>query len=604
MSLHIKKTRTIKPLRAIDNFELSDSEELEDIEYCNEKLQVFKRSNFPLSVKIIGSEEIKGAKKAVFYRLQVHAMNQYYSLDKRYTDFKELHDTLTANEEKYSFKDFPGKTFFNLFGSKDISKRTEKFSQMLHILTSTYQNFDDVDFLRWLEIDTHIVMQHHSRPKKQPKRLSGSFSLLSSFIDSEKTSELRNILLDLESGSDVSNCLNDMEKFIFESKKPFPRQGISRFLIGDCETMGFLAYSLTKQDECHYRCSLALNTLCNILDRGTNPQAEVFIKVATSIPVCSFSKLCFADHIAAKGMKKCKDLSLKVLHIFLKENPLIKPQRIIGLALAKEYNKWLQSKLQEPSAAYYLPQHQGKAEDWPNCKPEEYLDREMALRSQDNQEINTDINQRSMRLALFRDQARVNSLHLAKCRGLLRTAYKELELVNHEMIFMSINGTSSGRKPALDSPLKKGVKKAVHDAENQVVELCIVDGKTEYQTCVQYRLKAQPNHATRVYHICSLSHEAAAQHQFNSMPTKSERKHSNNLSLSTNCDDSIEQNSPTRTVQCLFDGELRLTFAKGAKLDWIELSLIALTRDTSKFFSLRELAEIGLSELIGDMLVN
>lgn len=64
MSLQIKKTKGIKPFRGLYNLELSDSEELEDIEYCNEKLQVFKRSNFPLSAKIIGSEEIKGVRNS------------------------------------------------------------------------------------------------------------------------------------------------------------------------------------------------------------------------------------------------------------------------------------------------------------------------------------------------------------------------------------------------------------------------------------------------------------------------------------------------------------------------------------------------------------
>lgn len=60
MSLQIKKTKSIKTFRGLHNLELSDSEEIEDIEYCNEKLQVFKRSNFPLLAKIIGAEEIKG----------------------------------------------------------------------------------------------------------------------------------------------------------------------------------------------------------------------------------------------------------------------------------------------------------------------------------------------------------------------------------------------------------------------------------------------------------------------------------------------------------------------------------------------------------------
>ena len=343
--------------------------------------------------------------------------------------------------------------------------------------------------------------------------------------------------------------------------------------MGDSESMGFLAYALTKQDECHYRCSLALSTLCNLLDRGINPQAELFIKVTAGIPVNSFSKLCFSDHVVEKGMKKCKDLSLKVLNTFLVENPLIRPQQIIGHGLAKEYFKWLQSKRQDPSAAYFLPQDFTNHELTPNTS-DEVASRRLALRRPDNREINTNISERSLRLCLFKEKAQQKWLHKAKERGQLRTAYKELELVNHEMIFLSINGATTSRKNSTVSPLKKGVKRATHDVHYQVVELSIVDGKSEYQTTVQYGLKRQLSDSTRVYSINSLSRSAASEHQFNSISVKSERKHSNNLSLSTNCDDSIEQFSPTKVVTCLFEGELRLSFVNGTRLDWIELNQI------------------------------
>ena len=135
--------------------------------------------------------------------------------------------TNTHSPTSLVFSLHPGKTFFNLFAAKNIELRTEKFNEMLALLTKTYSSFEDVDFLKWLEIDTNVLLKHHSRPKKAKNPLSGSFSLISSFIESEKTGDLRNILLELESGANIQPCLRQMENFVFDAKAPFPRQGIS-----------------------------------------------------------------------------------------------------------------------------------------------------------------------------------------------------------------------------------------------------------------------------------------------------------------------------------------------------------------------------------------
>lgn len=302
-------------------------------------------------------------------------------------------------------------------------------------------------------------------------------------------------------------------------------------------------------------------------------------------------------------MKKCKSLSLQLMHVYLTENPLIRPQQLAGQTLAKEYHKWLQRNRQDPSAAFYLPQQPAVTADSPASLRDGCLGRVAALRRADSQEINRNMSERSLRLSLFGCQARLNCLQSRKNQRQLRTIYKELELVNHEMVYISISGDVSSRNHMAEPPLRKGVKRVVHDPQAQIVELCMSDGKTEYQTSVKYWLKAQSTDSSRVYHVSSLKPSESSVRQFINAPDKSERKHSNNLSFSTNCEDFSEPNSPTKAIPCQFEGDIRLSFEGGNKLACIELNLVALTRDTSKFFSIQELAEFELAELISDMLV-
>lgn len=99
---------------------------------------------------------------------------------------------------------------------------------MLQAISKQYTKFDDVDFLRWLKIDENLILQHSPPRKEKRKAVSGSFSAISSFMDSEKTNELRNLLLELEAGSEANYCLKQMEKFVYENKSPFSRQGVSK----------------------------------------------------------------------------------------------------------------------------------------------------------------------------------------------------------------------------------------------------------------------------------------------------------------------------------------------------------------------------------------
>ena len=102
---------------------------------------------------------------------------------------------------------------------------------MLSELTKQYTTFEEVDFLRWLQIYDNIIISHSSpSPSTKDKRkvVSSSFSAISSFIESEKTSELRHLLMQLEAGQDTRFCLKKMEQFVFENKKEFSKQGVSK----------------------------------------------------------------------------------------------------------------------------------------------------------------------------------------------------------------------------------------------------------------------------------------------------------------------------------------------------------------------------------------
>ena len=340
------------------------------------------------------------------------------------------------------------------------------------------------------------------------------------------------------------------------------------------------------------------------MEKSTNPQADTFLKVMSTIPATSFAKLRFADHMTAAGTRKCKDLTMRVLLKYLGENVQIRPQQIVGSAMAKVFEKWLCNlKLTDEACTYCCPAGP-RLEPAVEDPPQPYLDRENAFRAPNSQLINQNASERLLRLSVFRERATATSCNLARSKGQARMSHRELEFVNHEMTYISLSASKQGRGAGRQEPLRKGLKGAFHDIQRRLIQVTMISGKHEYCAAVRYRFVAHQPGRTRLYHLETLSSFDSSRLQF-SAPVWNNRKFSNAQSSSTNCDSSGSELSPVlRPRTCQFEGELRLTFSAQQRLAWIELCLVSLTRDTSRLFGLDDLLEVSVGEVLGDIACN
>lgn len=63
MSLHLKRTNELKSCIGLIEDETSYSDDEFHLNYCNQKLRLFKNNNFALSVRIIGNEKVNDVGK-------------------------------------------------------------------------------------------------------------------------------------------------------------------------------------------------------------------------------------------------------------------------------------------------------------------------------------------------------------------------------------------------------------------------------------------------------------------------------------------------------------------------------------------------------------
>lgn len=492
-----------------------------------------------------------------------------------------------------------GKTFFNRFDSKNIEFRTEKFTQMLKKLTKAYSSYEDVDFLRWLEIDRYVILQHSPPKKNKPKAVSGSFSVISSFIDGEKTGELRNLLLDLESGANVSSHLKTMENYIMETKSAFSIQGICRFLLGDTESKGFLMFAFTKHDSCHYKCSLSLETLSRMLARATNPQASSFVRVLVGMSLSQLNKLDFSSHILNPGMKKCKQTALEILDRYLQENPQRKPAGLVSQRAAEVYLHWLASKqsvsglgLRSIAAADFVLADEVKVEPstqsltWPGV----FIH---------HTDINVDPKERAERFTKFKEA----SLKKQQQAGKLKAVFKELELINHDIIYLSVpfkrKDLNSSQSEMQETNRETHQWMVCHEPRTQLIHIVIVESDKEFTLALQYFKLPHPVRFRETYRLTTVPLE---QHSGSNLKTflSTERKRSNNLSLSTNCGDS-ETDTRLKSIFCQVEGEVALIRSKENTMERIDLTLLALTFPTVSFFTADKVLQSTLPDIVAEI---
>lgn len=334
------------------------------------------------------------------------------------------------------------------------------------------------------------------------------------------------------------------------------------------------------------------------MERDCNQQADTFVKVMSTMPAHAFAKLRFAEHMAASGTRKCKDLSMKLLLKYLVENPHVNPQQILGSPMTRVFEKWLNNQRMTDTTCSYRMPAPFVPETVPVERDQHELDCGQIFGPQNGQLVNQDLNDRLQRLSQFTRAAVAKADASALSKGHPMVDHCELEFLNHDIIFFRICAAGASRHFTKAKTDETGVKHILHNAAEQVVEVSVVTDGHEYLMAVQYTFTGNLPGGTRLLHLKTLSGMESKCRQL-AVPLGSARKASVAQSSSTNCESSDPETSRVlRARTCHFEGDLRLIYSS-PRLSHLELSLISMTRETSRFFGSADLLEICLRQVVG-----
>lgn len=219
---------------------------------------MFFEEDYNLEVYMLCYDIIKtDSQKYVNYHMLVKIASHEYKIQKRYNEFKELHNVLQKNyPNAYQFEEFPKKTMFHRFENSVIKDRRKKFKSMISYLTSTYRRAKITDYLEFLELYKIII--------EIPQPLHMSFRQhLTMSVDSE--SIISSYLTQLnECGGNFIQIIGQLDEYFGTTKPTIPAPTIHRFLLGDGHTQGLLYICFQKsKDDMHLTCSRCIQFLTN-----------------------------------------------------------------------------------------------------------------------------------------------------------------------------------------------------------------------------------------------------------------------------------------------------------------------------------------------------
>jgi len=312
----------------LNSFSVVDSDTMgsSNAQYCQTQLKNFIAKGQELKTYIVGYELVS-EERYIIYKIAVSALGQHYTIDRRYSEFKELHDFSVKTYPLYKFSNFPGKSV-GLFKSYNcpvlIQSRINAFNEMLSHLSAICSKNPDTHFLEWLELDHNLLIQMSPVPSKRrlvKSIMENSYTTRSVF--SEEAKQLKQFLLDLDSEQETQLVLKEIEIFIFspENRWRLKTDDISRFLLGDTESKGFLYYCFQVKHGCHYFCCLFLETLNKMLSKSFNPSCNMFRQMITSLPLTRLKQLGIGAHVETSGFKRCKQFSFELVALFEAVNP-------------------------------------------------------------------------------------------------------------------------------------------------------------------------------------------------------------------------------------------------------------------------------------------
>lgn len=228
-----------------------------------------------------------------------------------------------------------------------LKARQAHFSEMLEQLTRLVHSMTDTYFLEWLDMEKNLFVPLSPLVVNNRRRIVRSFmesSSLDQGIFSEETKKLKEILLLLAAGQDSLNILKEIEELFYleENRRKFKPDEISRFMLGDTETKGFLKQSFSPSNNCHFMCGHYLNTLMRLTSKEYCLHADKFVRAICSLTVNKLRDLGVASHIETAGNRNCKLLAYQFLKLYKRENPCFEVGSLIKSPQVLEgYKAWL-----------------------------------------------------------------------------------------------------------------------------------------------------------------------------------------------------------------------------------------------------------------------
>lgn len=233
-----------------------DSDEGQDTscEYNHQQLWSFISRGRGLQTRVLGSDHLV-AEKYVIYRISVSTLGQEYTIDRRYSEFRELHEHYSRFLPEYDNPGFPCKIrltpakslalFTNYSCPSMLGQRARLLNDTLALLNALVGKMPDTRYIEWLELDKHILQSLCPSPvprspvspvrtmrSKRPE--TSSATKIRSFLDvsvlSEVSQHFKLSLQKMTSGDQSRTVLKALEDYIVcpDNKPKIKQDDISR----------------------------------------------------------------------------------------------------------------------------------------------------------------------------------------------------------------------------------------------------------------------------------------------------------------------------------------------------------------------------------------
>eukprot|EP00347_Sterkiella_histriomuscorum_P010590 403375693 len=316
--------------------------------------------------------------KYTVYALQMETQMKTWSVDRRYSEFRDLHIQLSKTK-KYLPK-FPPKKL-NKLKDQVIESRKISLSNYMNELCSSFNIFDDKDIIEFIQMkdkeymrqyfqnlyeyqDNLLKEQNYHRvsdvsdksghsddnlgqmksPVKTNPNLTQSFTggLSKQQVMPECERRVIELLEELELRPEkFSNNLKSFEEYYFTNKPMLSSNYVKRLFFGDGYKINGLLQHLSCLDQQSISVVNVVNFIARLLDYRRNHQIEQFRQVFSQCEQVFIKKLNLEKHMSNPS---CKEGALYIINEYLNLN-LIQANRILNHPESvAQFEKWKKQK--------------------------------------------------------------------------------------------------------------------------------------------------------------------------------------------------------------------------------------------------------------------